>query len=296
MNRRKKIDNNTKSTVKKNSVRDILMLKENGEKVVAITAYDYSTSVICDKAGVDIILVGDSAGMVMLGQRSTTPTLISEMLVFCKGVSNGTRRAMVVGDLPFGSYQSSKELAVDNAVKFIKSGCDAVKLEGGTELVGTIKALVSAGIPVMGHLGLKPQTSFFWDRNKVQAKSKDSSIRLIAEAKALEQAGVFSIILEMVTSEVAHIISRSVTPVVIGIGSGPDCDGQVLVLHDALGLYEEIRPRFVKRYANLSGIMFKAISRYKYDVKCANFPEDRNTFHMSSDEYLRLQENGSEPR
>ena len=266
-----------KSVIKKNSVNDILALKEKREKIVASTAYDYSTSLICDRAGVDIILVGDSAGMVMLGQRNTTPTSMRDMLVFCKGVSMGTKRAMVVGDLPFGSYQPSKEVAMNNAIKFIKNGCDAVKLEGGVELVDTIKALVSAGIPVMGHLGFKPQT-------------------FITEAKALDKAGVFSIVLEMVTSEAASIISRIVSSAVIGIGSGPGCDGQVLVLHDMLGLYEDIRPRFVKRYANLSGDIFRAISKYKNDVKCVKFPEDENTFHMSSDEYSKLQENDFESK
>jgi 3-methyl-2-oxobutanoate hydroxymethyltransferase len=280
-----------KSVIKKNSVNDILALKEKREKIVAITAYDYSTSLICDRAGVDIILVGDSAGMVMLGQRNTTPTLMRDMVVFCKGVSMGTKRAMVVGDLPFGSYQPSKEVAMNNAIKFIKNGCDAVKLEGGVELVDTIKALVSAGIPVMGHLGFKPQTFSLWDHHKVQARTMASSLDLITEAKALDKAGAFSIVLEMVTSEAASIISRIVSSAVIGIGSGPGCDGQVLVLHDMLGLYEDIKPRFVKRYANLSGDIFRAISKYKNDVKCAKFPEDENTFHMSSDEYSKLQEN-----
>ena len=285
-----------KSVTKKQSVNDILALKEKREKIVAITAYDYSTSVICDRAGVDIILVGDSAGMVMLGQKNTTPTSMHDMLVFCKGVAMGTKRAMVVGDLPFGSYQPSKEIALNNAIKFIKNGCDAVKLEGGIELVGTIKALVSAGIPVMGHLGLKPQTSSFWDHHKVQGRTMESSLDLIAGAKALDEAGVFSIVLEMVTSEVATIISRIVSSAIIGIGSGPACDGQVLVLHDMLGLYEDISPRFVKRYAKLSGNIFRAISKYKNDVKCATFPEDENTFHMNSDEYSKLQENGFESK
>ena len=285
-----------KPLIKKKSVNDILELKQKSEKIVAITAYDYSTSLICDRAGVDIILVGDSAGMVMLGQKSTTPTLTRDMLVFCKGVSMGAKRAMVVGDLPFGSYQPSKEMAVNNAIKFIKSGCDAVKLEGGVELVGTIKALVTAGIPVMGHLGLRPQTSSFWDHHKVQARTTASSSDLIAEAKALDKAGVFSIVLEMVTSEAASIISRIVSSAVIGIGSGPGCDGQVLVLHDMLGLYEDIKPRFVKRYAKLSGNIFRAISRYKNDVKCAKFPEEENTFHMSSDEYSKLQANDFESK
>jgi 3-methyl-2-oxobutanoate hydroxymethyltransferase len=283
--------NNPNTRIRKNSVNDILTLKKKGEKIAVLTAYDYSTSLICDKAGVDILLVGDSAGMVMLGYKSTMPVGIGEMLVFCKGVATGTRRAMVVADLPFGSYQPSTAAAIKNAIRFIKVGCDAVKLEGGVELVDTIKALVSVGIPVMGHIGLKPQTSSLWEGYKVQGKTKDSSVKLIAEARALEQAGVFSIVLEMVASEVARIISKNLSVPVIGIGSGSGCDGQVLVLHDMLGIYEDIRPKFVKRYADLSNSIFQAVSSYRSDVKSAKFPEEQNFFHMNSNEYRELQKN-----
>ena len=238
-----------------------------------MSAYDYCTSLICDKAGVDILLVGDSAGMVMLGYERTASVGIEEMIVFCKGVTMGTKRAMVVADLPFGSYQLSTGAALKNAIRFIKVGCDAVKLEGGSELVDTIKALVSAGIPVMGHIGLKPQTSSLWEGYKVQGKTKDSSLKLLAEARALQEAGVFSIVLEMVTSEVA----------------GSDCDGQVLVLHDILGVYEDIRPKFAKRYADLSISIFRAVSGYRSDVKSRKFPEEQNIFHIDSDEYMELQ-------
>jgi 3-methyl-2-oxobutanoate hydroxymethyltransferase len=282
---------NPNTRIRKNSVYDILTLKKKGEKIAVLTAYDYSTSLICDKAGVDILLVGDSAGMVMLGYKSTMPVGIGEMLVFCKGVATGTRRAMVVADLPFGSYQPSTAAAIKNAIRFIKVGCDAVKLEGGVELVDTIKALVSVGIPVMGHIGLKPQTSSLWEGYKVQGKTKDSSVKLIAEARALEQAGVFSIVLEMVASEVARIISKNLSVPVIGIGSGSGCDGQVLVLHDMLGIYEDIRPKFVKRYADLSNSIFQAVSSYRSDVKSAKFPEEQNFFHMNSNEYRELQKN-----
>lgn len=282
---------NPNTRIRKNSVYDILTLKKKGEKIAVLTAYDYSTSLICDKAGVDILLVGDSAGMVMLGYKSTMPVGIGEMLVFCKGVATGTRRAMVVADLPFGSYQPSTAAAIKNAIRFIKVGCDAVKLEGGVELVDTIKALVSVGIPVMGHIGLKPQTSSLWEGYKVQGKTKDSSVKLIAEARALEQAGVFSIVLEMVASEAARIISKNLSVPVIGIGSGSGCDGQVLVLHDMLGIYEDIRPKFVKRYADLSNSIFQAVSSYRSDVKSAKFPEEQNFFHMNSNEYQELQKN-----
>ena len=281
--------NNSNTIVRKNNVNDILSLKKIGEKIAVLSAYDYCTSLICDKAGVDILLVGDSAGMVMLGYERTASVGIEEMLVFCKGVSMGTKRAMVVADLPFGSYQPSTGAALENAIRFIKVGCDAVKLEGGSELVDTIKALVSAGIPVMGHIGLKPQTSSLWEGYKVQGKTKDSSMKLIAEARALQEAGVFSIVLEMVTSEVAKIISKSLSVAVIGIGSGSDCDGQVLVLHDILGVYEDIKPKFAKRYADLSISIFRAVSGYRSDVKSRKFPEEQNIFHMDSNEYMELQ-------
>ena len=283
--------NNADILVRRNNVNDILTLKKKGEKIAVLTAYDYSTSLICDKAGLDILLVGDSAGMVMLGYKSTMPVGIGEMLVFCKGVATGTKRAMVVVDMPFGSYQPSTAAAIKNAIRFIKVGCDAVKLEGGAELVDTIKALVSVGIPVMGHIGLKPQTSSLWEGYKVQGKTKDSSVKLIAEARALERAGVFSIVLEMVTSEVATIISKNLSVPVIGIGSGSGCDGQVLVLHDMLGIYEDIRPKFVKRYADLSNSIFQAVSKYRADVKSVKFPEEQNFFHMNSNEYQELKKN-----
>ena len=281
--------NNSNTIVRKNNVNDILSLKKKGEKIAVLSAYDYCTSLICDKAGVDILLVGDSAGMVMLGYERTASVGIEEMIVFCKGVTMGTKRAMVVADLPFGSYQLSTSAALENAIRFIKVGCDAVKLEGGSELVDTIKALVSAGIPVMGHIGLKPQTSSLWEGYKVQGKTKDSSMKLLAEARALQEAGVFSIVLEMVTSEVAKIISKSLSVAVIGIGSGSDCDGQVLVLHDILGVYEDIKPKFAKRYADLSISIFRAVSGYRSDVKSRKFPEEQNIFHMESNEYMELQ-------
>jgi 3-methyl-2-oxobutanoate hydroxymethyltransferase len=281
--------NNSNTIVRKNNVNDILSLKKKGEKIAVLSAYDYCTSLICDKAGVDILLVGDSAGMVMLGYERTASVGIEEMIVFCKGVTMGTKRAMVVADLPFGSYQLSTSAALENAIRFIKVGCDAVKLEGGSELVDTIKALVSVGIPVMGHIGLKPQTSSLWEGYKVQGKTKDSSLKLLAEARALQEAGVFSIVLEMVTSEVAKIISKSLSVAVIGIGSGSDCDGQVLVLHDILGVYEDIKPKFAKRYADLSISIFRAVSGYRSDVKSRKFPEEQNIFHMDSNEYMELQ-------
>lgn len=268
---------------KKVSVNDVIAMK-GAEKISVLTAYDYSTSVICDRAGVDVLLVGDSAGMVVLGYSSTVPVGMSEMIMFCGAVARGAKRAMIVGDMPFGSYQPNLSVAVENAVQLIKAGCDAVKLEGGTELFGTIKAIVDAGIPVMGHIGLKPQTASLWEGYKLQGRTKESAAKLVGDAKALEKAGVFGIVLEMVASEVAEAITKSVCVPTIGIGSGARCDGQVLVLHDMLGIYEDIRPKFVKRYANLSKSIFDAVSSYTREVKTDRFPAEPNTFHMNPEE------------
>lgn len=272
---------------KKVSINDITAMK-GAEKISVLTAYDYSTSLICDRAGVDVLLVGDSAGMVVLGYQSTVPVGMPEMIMFCGAVARGAKRAMIVGDMPFGSYQPNASVAVENAVQLIKAGCDAVKLEGGFEIIKTIKAIVDAGIPVMGHIGLKPQTSSLWEGYKLQGRTKESAMKLIEDAKALEKAGVFSVVLEMVASEVADAITKSVSVPTIGIGSGADCDGQVLVLHDMLGIYEDIRPKFVKRYAELSKSIFDAVSCYTREVRAGSFPGEPNTFHMSTEELDRF--------
>lgn len=272
---------------KKVSVSDLACMKGR-EKVSVLTAYDYSTSLICDRAGVDVILVGDSAGMVVLGHPNTVPVEMSEMLLFCGAVTRGAKRAMIVGDMPFGSYQPSTSMAIENAVKFIKAGCDAVKLEGGAEIADKVKAIVDSGVPVMGHIGLKPQTTALWEGYRLQGKTADSAARLVADAQALEKAGVMSVVLEMVASEVAEIITEKISVPTIGIGSGPGCDGQVLVLHDLLGIYEDIKPRFVKRYAELAKPILDAVSSYTHDVKTGKFPEEQNTFHMGPDELAKF--------
>jgi 3-methyl-2-oxobutanoate hydroxymethyltransferase len=265
------------------NVNDILS-KKGKEKISVLTAYEYSTARICDKADIDILLVGDSAGMVVLGHASTMPVSMQEMMIFCGAVARGTKRAMIVGDMPFGSYQVGPSVAVENAVQLIKAGCDAVKLEGSSEIIDTIEAIVDAGIPVMGHIGLRPQTSSLWEGYKLQGRTKEGASKLIEDANVLEKAGVFSIVLEMVASEVADAITKSLSIPTIGIGSGPSCDGQVLVLHDMLGIYEDIRPRFVKRYAELSKEIFDAVSSYNHDIKAGTFPEESNTFHMDAKE------------
>jgi 3-methyl-2-oxobutanoate hydroxymethyltransferase len=276
-------------TKKKVSISDVLASK-NQERLSVLTAYDYSTATICDKAGVDILLVGDSASMVVLGYSSTVPIGMTEMQIFCNAVARGAKRAMVVGDMPFGSYQPSASRAIKNAVRLVKAGCDAVKLEGGEELAETVRAIVDSGIPVMGHIGLKPQTSSLWEGYKVQGRTANSALKLMRDAKALQAAGAFSIVLEMVASEVAAEISKSLDIPTVGIGSGTGCDGQVLVLHDMLGIYEDIKPKFVKRYAELAGVISEAVSRYSRDVKAGKFPEEPNIFHMDAEESWRFKE------
>lgn len=265
------------------NVSDIIS-KKGKEKISVITAYEYSTAKICDSAGIDILLVGDSAAMVVLGYSSTVPVGMQEMMIFCGAVARGTKRAIVVGDMPFGSYQVGPGMAVENAIQMIKAGCDAVKLEGSSEIVDTIRAIIDAGIPVMGHIGLRPQTSALWEGYKLQGRTKEGANQLIEDAIKLEKAGVFSIVLEMVTSEVGDAITRRVSVPTIGIGSGPNCDGQVLVLHDMLGIYQDIRPKFVKRYSELNKEIFDAVSSYNHEVKTGMFPEESNTFHMDARE------------
>ncbi|MGI0028837.1 MAG: 3-methyl-2-oxobutanoate hydroxymethyltransferase [Nitrososphaera sp.] len=276
-------------TKKKVSVRDVLDAKGK-DRIAVLTAYDYSTALICDKAGIDVLLVGDSASMVVLGHTTTVRIGMTEMLMFCGAVSRGSKRAMIVGDMPFGSYQPSPGAAVENAVQLIRAGCDAVKLEGGSEIISTVRAIVDAGIPVMGHIGLKPQTSSLWEGYRMQGRDAESAMKLLNDAKELEKAGVFSIVLEMVASEVAEEITRGVGVPTIGIGSGPSCDGQVLVLHDMLGIYEDFKPKFVKRYAEISRLIYDAVSMYITEVKGSKFPQESNTFHIDPEELKGLRE------
>jgi len=278
---------NGKARLKKMVVNDIVSMK-NKEKISVITSYDYWSAKICDNTGIDIILVGDSGGMVMLGYNSTVPVNMKEMLIFSKAVSLGTKRSLIVSDMPFGSYQVGIKHAVRNAIRFIKTGSDAVKLEGGMEIIDRIKAIKEVGIPVMGHIGLKPQTTKLWEGYRVQGNTAIGGSQLLKEAIELEKAGVFAIVLEMVTSEVADLISRNVKIPTIGIGSGPHCDGQVLVLHDMLNLYDNIKPRFVKTYTNLSETILNAIHNYITDVKTGKFPEDRHSYKIEDKEFERL--------
>lgn len=270
------------------SVKDIIAKKSLGKKISVVTAYDYTIASLCDRAEVDILLVGDSGGMVMLGYENTIPVTMEQMELFTQAVSRARQNALIVGDLPFMSYQSSISHAIANSGRLIKAGADTVKLEGGSEMTGTIKAIVETGIPVMGHIGLQPQTTMLSQGYRVQGKSVETATKLIEDAKALEEAGVFSIALEMISHEVAKIISHSVSVPTIGIGSGKCCDGQVLVIHDMLGMYDKLKPKFVKRYLSLSEDITKAVKAYKKDVELGKFPSKENWFSMDKSELEKL--------
>lgn len=270
------------------TVKEIIEMKKAGKKISVLTSYDYALAYLCDKAGVDVLLVGDSGGMVMLGYENTLPVTMEQMRLFTEAVSRAKQNALVVGDLPFMSYQASISDAIKNSGLLIKSGADAVKLEGGISMSETISAIVKTGIPVMGHIGFQPQTTLLSEGYKVQGRTVEAAKRLIEDAKALEEAGVFSIALEMVSHEVSKIISETVNVPTIGIGSGINCDGQVLVIHDILGLYEKIKPKFVKKYLSLSDEIVRAVSSYKSDVEAGRFPSEENWFSMENGEYEKL--------
>ncbi len=272
------------------SVYDIIKMKKDGKKISAITSYDYTLASLCDKSGIDILLVGDSAGMVMLGYENTIPVTMDQMCMFTEAVSRARKNSLLVADLPFMSYQASIEDAIKNSGRLIQAGADAVKLEGGISMSETISAIVDVGIPVMGHIGLQPQTTMLSEGYKVQGRTKDTAIKLIEDAKELEEAGVFSIALEMISHEVAQIISETISVPTIGIGSGVGCNGQILVVQDLLGMFEKIKPRFAKRYLNLSEDIVKALENYKNDVESGTFPAQENWFSMDDNEFKKLRE------
>ena len=269
-------------------IRDIAEKKARREPITVVTSYDYALASLCDRAGVDVLLVGDSAGMVMLGYENTIPVTMDEMCVFVGAVSRARDTSVVVADMPFMSYQSCASDAIRNAGRFIRAGADAVKLEGGAEMAPTIRAITDAGIPVMGHIGLQPQTAPLAGGYRVQGRTAPEAKALLDDAAAIEEAGAFSIVFEMVACEVASIITGRTAIPTIGIGSGPGCDGQVLVLHDMLGLYGVIRPKFAKRYRNLSEDVTAAVSAYVRDVTSGTFPAEENQFTMDDGERDRL--------
>jgi len=272
------------------TVQDIINMKKDEKKISVITSYDYSLATLCDRAGIDILLVGDSAGMVMLGYENTIPVTMDQMCMFTEAVSRARQNSLLVADLPFMSYQASIDDAIKNSGRLIKAGADAVKLEGGTPMAETISAIVDVGIPVMGHIGLQPQTTVLSQGYKVQGKTKDTALQLIDDAKELEEAGVFSITLEMISHEVAEIISETISVPTIGIGSGVGCNGQVLVVQDLLGMYDKIKPKFVKSYMNLSVDIVKAVETYKNDIESGMFPTQENWFSMDNNELKKLRE------
>lgn len=270
------------------SIRDIQEKKTRSEKIAVLTAYDLTSAKICDEAGIDIALVGDSAGMVVMGYPNTISVTMEEMLVFCRSVVNGSKNSLIVADMPFGSYQFDPKLAVANAIKFIKLGCHAVKIEGGLEVLKLIREMTNFGIPVMGHIGLKPQTTVLWQGYKVQGKTFDSAKALYNQAIEIEKAGAFSLVLELVTKEVSSEISRSMTIPTIGIGSGSGCDGQVLVYHDLLGLFDNFKPKFVKRYLESFSLNLEAVKKYKSEINSGIFPGEEHSFSMSTEESIKF--------
>jgi 3-methyl-2-oxobutanoate hydroxymethyltransferase len=257
----------------------VVALKRKGEPITVVTAYDFPTARLADQAGVEILLVGDSVGTVVLGYESTLPVTMEDMLHHTRAVTRAKPSALVVGDMPFMSYQASDEQAVLNAGRFVQEGgADAIKLEGGARVAGAVRRIVEAGIPVMGHLGLTPQSVLAFGGYKVQARGEADQERLIADAKALEAAGCFSLVLEGIPARLGAVVTRELQIPTIGIGAGVNCDGQVLVTHDLLGLFLGHRPKFVRRYAELGDAMRDAFARYVADVKAKRFPGDAESY------------------
>jgi 3-methyl-2-oxobutanoate hydroxymethyltransferase len=260
-------------------------MKRRAEKIVMVTAYDAPGARFAEDAGIDVVLVGDTAAMVVLGYDGTVPVTMDEMLFLTRTVARAARRPIVIGDMPFGSYQVSDEAAVENAIRFVKeAGADAVKLEGAGPSLSRVRAIVGAGIPVMGHVGLTPQSATMLGGFKTQGKTAEAALSLVEDAAALEDAGCFAVVLEAVPAPVAAEVTRRLAVPTIGIGAGPDCDGQVLVYHDLLGLTEGHLPRFVKRYGNLSREIRDALESYAEDVRSGTFPEEQHTYEMPPEE------------
>jgi 3-methyl-2-oxobutanoate hydroxymethyltransferase len=278
-------DNSTKVTI--NSIQE---KKQQGVPITCLTAYDYATSRLVDQAGIDMILVGDSLAMVVLGYENTLPITVDEMLHHVRAVRRGVRRALVIADMPYASYQVDEKQAVRNAARFLKDGgAEAVKIEGGEKRVGLIHRLLDAEIPVMGHVGLTPQSVHVMGGYRVQGKTMNAIERMVKDAVALARAGVFSIVLEGIPREVAHIITQEVECPTIGIGAGPDCDGQVLVFHDILNLTDRQPAKFVRQYADAAALISGAVSQFKADVEAKAFPSDSESYHLSRETAAALE-------
>ncbi len=276
-------------TDRKVTVLDVQQAKTEGRKLVMVTAYDYPLGLLAAEAGVDIVLVGDSLGMVVMGLESTVEVNMEHMIHHTKAVTRGCKGPLIVGDMPFMSYNTSIRDAICNAGRLLKEGnSEVVKLEGGVDFALTIEAIVKAGIPVMGHIGLTPQTASALGGFKIQGRDATAAKQIIDDAKALEDAGVFSIILEAVPAPLGKLVAETVQVPVIGIGAGPDVDGQVLVIHDVVGLFDRFVPKFVKQYANVRDVMLKALNTYKQEVRESVFPGPDNSFKMPDEALEQL--------
>ncbi len=274
---------------KKVTIAGLQAKKDAGQPITMMTAYDYPSACLVDEAGMDTILVGDSLGMVVLGYDSTVPVTMDEMIHHCKAARRGTSKAFLIGDMPFMSYQANLDTAVENAGRFIKeAGCDAVKLEGGSDMAPVVRAVVRAGIPVCAHIGLTPQTATMLSGFRVQGKDAESARAMVQSAKDLEEAGAFMIVMECIPDALAARITRELRIPTIGIGAGVECDGQVLVYHDLVGLFERFTPKFVKQYVNLSPLIREALQTYKAEVEQRTFPGPEHSFAMKAEEAAKI--------
>jgi 3-methyl-2-oxobutanoate hydroxymethyltransferase len=268
---------------------DIQALKKQGKKITMLTAYDYPLALLEDRAGIDIILVGDSVAMTVLGYENTLPVTMDEMIHHTKAVVRGAKHPLIIGDMPFMSYNTSEREAIINAGRFMKEGgADAVKLEGGASVKEIVRAIVRAGIPVMGHIGLTPQTISMLGGFKVQGKDAQGAQKIIDDALSLEDAGAFSVLLEAVPAPIAKMVTERLRVPTIGIGAGIHCDGQVLVVHDLLGLFDRFTPKFAKKYINLSELILKALESYREEVLKGEFPTDQHSFHIDEKELSKI--------
>jgi 3-methyl-2-oxobutanoate hydroxymethyltransferase len=264
-------------------------MKKKGKKIVMLTAYDAPTAKILSECGVDLILVGDSVGNALLGYESTVPVLLDDVIHHCKAVSRARPNSLIIGDMPFMSYKVSQTQALENCGRMLQEGgAEAVKLEGGGQVVDMIAAVVDAGIPVMGHIGLTPQSIYELGGYRVQGRTADGAEVLVEQAKKIEEAGAFSMVIELVPSETAKLITESVDIPTIGIGAGPYCDGQVLVLWDMLGLFEDFKPKFLKKYADIRSVISDAVKTYSEEVREGVFPDQTHSFEMTEEESGRL--------
>ena len=274
---------------KKVTIFDLQAKKQRGEPITMLTAYDYPTALLVERAGIDIILVGDSLGMVVLGYEGTVPVTMDEMIHHAKAVRRGASSPFLIGDMPFMSYQAGVSQAVANAGRFLQeAGMDAIKLEGGRGMVPTIKAIINAGIPVMGHIGLTPQSASMLGGFKVQGRDAASARAILDDALALEEAGCFAILLEAIPDRLGKAITERVSIPTIGIGAGPHCDGQVLIFHDLVGLFEGFKPKFVKQYADLFAEIGQALERFREDVEGGIFPAPEHCYTMADEEWAKF--------